>query len=62
MTMVKLFDKLISDVTNKEIIEIMERTLKDYPTEKGFRVDFFISPDFLSISVYKMEFSIGKED
>ena len=41
---------------DKEAMERIQEVLNKYPNRQQYRVESFISPQFVRISVYKMEF------
>ena len=41
---------------DEEALERIQEALERYPNRQQYRVESFISPQFVRISVYKMEF------
>lgn len=39
---------------DEESLNKINETIKKYPTDKGYRIETFMSPKFVRITVYKM--------
>lgn len=51
----KLANEYLLETKNDEhSIKWITAMCKQYPTEKGFRVETFMSPNFVHVKVYKM--------
>ena len=52
--MEKILEEFIDIKDDKESLTYIGVILSAYPTEKGYRVETFLSPKFVRITVYKM--------
>lgn len=51
--MEKIREELFQIANDTDAYHWVQSFLNKYPTEKGFRVECFISPKFMRVSVYK---------
>lgn len=56
--MKKLFERMTTTRDDNESLILIGKALKDYPTEKNYRVEFYVQPCFVRIVVYKMEYGV----
>lgn len=52
--MEKILEEFIDTKDDRESLTYISFMLLAYPTEKGYRVETFLSPKFVRITVYKM--------
>lgn len=52
--MEKIIESYIDTSNDYESISWIQKYMEEFPTEKGFRVEFFLSPKFIRVTVYKM--------
>ncbi|MBO7731115.1 MAG: hypothetical protein J6S67_01130 [Methanobrevibacter sp.] len=53
--MKKVLQKIIETSGDRDGIKELSIIINNYPTSEGFRVEGFISPNFIRITVYKVE-------
>lgn len=51
--MEKINEVYIKTCNDWESISWIQKYMKQYPTEKGFRVECFLSPKFIRITIYE---------
>lgn len=52
--MKKIRDEMIETLSDNDSLTWVKPFIERYPTEKGFRLEFFFSPQFIRIMVYKI--------
>ena len=52
--MEKIKEDYIKTANDNDSFHWIQSYMNQYPTEKGFRVEFFVSPKFIRVTVYKM--------
>ena len=53
--MKKWTENIIETLNDKDTLERIRSYIEMYPTQKGFRLEFFMSPNFLKVIVYEMK-------
>lgn len=53
--MEKIKEDYIKTRNDADSLGWIQMYMKKYPTEKGFRVEFFLSPKFIRATIYKIE-------
>lgn len=53
--LIKITECYINTKNDEDSLNWIQTTLKIYPSEKGYRIESFVSPKFIRITVYKEE-------
>ena len=54
MIMKKIYEIIEDTINDKDSLSVIGSFLNKYPTENGYRVECFISPKFIHVTVYKV--------